>query len=118
MTKYKRIDAKNGRPMFYIDGTLASIKDVPDFIQTRLEEGVELEISNGKAPETVVPEEQEQVQSEEPKTVIDDKFCFIDGEPSTHKRFLQLVVVGLCAKHYHELNSGKTVQLMREMNII
>lgn len=59
MAKYKRVDAANGRTMYYRDGVMVSIKDIPEGVVRQLEPDMELEFSapgTGNAPENENPE--------------------------------------------------------------
>lgn len=100
--KIKRIETKNGRVMFYIDGKMKSEKDVPEDALKQLTGTMEIEY------EAPAPEE---------KTLgeFDAHFCIFDQKPSTHKKFLLERLVGLCDEHYATKTTGKIAQRMKEL---
>lgn len=117
MTKYKRIDTKNGRIMYFIDGKMKSVKDLPKGLDKRLENGVELEIG-APTEETLVITPAAELQLKQSQAPIDTSVCVVCGEPATTKRYLMERNVGMCKEHRDTLTTGKVVQAMREKQLI
>lgn len=101
MTKFKKVTAKNGRVLFYIDGKMRPEAVIPETILHRLETELEFEI---------------ELTNHQVKTVsIDTKKCIFDGHEATRQKFLNGTIVGLCNEDYQTKTSGKIAQRINEI---
>jgi hypothetical protein len=108
--------------MYYIDGNLASVKNIPEALLPRLEDGAEMDIVANQPVQVLAggnADVEDEVPAEPTKETVrpEPRVCFIDGKEATHRKFLQLVNVWICDEHYG-MSSGKIVQKMRELDII
>lgn len=108
MTKFKRVDTKNGRTMYFVDGSMKSKEAIPQQVLSMLENGMEIELETS-------PQDEPQEPSEAP-LIIDTKKCLFDGKPATHRKYLHEKDFGLCDEHY-QMTTGKIAQAMRELSI-
>lgn len=110
MIKYKKIVAKNGKEMFYKNGTLTKVGTIPTSILNNLEDGVELSVGTPN-PETV-----DETHEDAPKLHPKDNVCIFCGEPSTRTRFLNMNTIYLCDEDYTNNTTGKIVAQFNRVN--
>lgn len=107
--KYKRVETKNGRVMFFAEGKMTAQDQIPVAVLGQLEGNMELEINT---PEPVEKTE------EAPVIKPEDRKCFIDGGFGKYKKFLELQTVYLCDEHQHNLTTGEVVYEMRKAGLL
>lgn len=114
MTKYKRVETKHGRTMWFVDGDMKSGQEIPEDVIRLLQAPGEMEVDNeaenipSRAEATAAPA----------KAVPAERECIVDGNPGTHSKYAQGITVYLCDEHYGNLTTGQIVQLMREKELI
>lgn len=111
MTKYKRVDAKNGRTMWFVNGDMTSAQEIPLDVIRDLQSTGTLEIDDGEPTGYQPPER----PVKQPPV---ERICIVDGEPGTHSKYAQGITVYLCDAHYGKTTTGELVALMREKELI
>lgn len=127
MLKYKYVEAKNGRPMYYKNGKMVKSEDIPPSVRSMLEPGVELTLpSPGESEETETTEEDESnplgldqetvdaiAENEaQSKKSAERKTCIFCEEPATKQRYINQRLAKLCDADYESHTTGEiAVQL-------
>lgn len=110
MTHYKRVDAKNGRIMYFINGDMASPNRIPKSVIQLLQKNKNTELEFDVDPITQVDEA---VSTPEPEkkepNIIDRKVDIFDGTPATHEKFLDGKTIGLSDENYKTKTVGEIV---------
>ncbi len=97
MAKFIKVEAKNGRTMYFKDGKMVPKTLVPQAVQNA-DAGLEI------------------VLADQPKQVKEPENCLVCGEPGTHEKYLSGVNFKLCNDHYGVTTTGKLAQILREQN--
>lgn len=95
--KYKRVDTKNGRTMYFVNGKMTSVDNVPQPVLSALGPNQEFEAED--TTEQIAP--------------IHIQLCVVCNGKAAHVKFLSGENFGLCAEHY-TLSTGKVAQALRE----
>ncbi len=101
---YKVVTTPSGRNMYYHDGKLTSIKNIPDHIAIALASGT-------KELDETQYEDKEMKQTQ-------DKSCIFCGQPTNIERLVNLQRVYICEEHYHTTNIGQIAQKIREKDLV
>lgn len=104
MNKYKVIETKKGRKLYYRNGTMISPNLVPISVLEQLEPG-----------KVVTEAEATQVSQAEETPIKPTKSCLFCGQEAEYQRAAALQRVDLCEAHYYGMNVGKIVQQLREL---
>lgn len=140
MIKYKQVNAKNGRTMYYKNGRMVKEDQIPASILNNLEPGVELTTgSPDPDPETDAintPDERQTASmlpggtispGDLPRQTVDgsapaeanltqDKSCIFCGEPGIRTRFINLATAHLCEDDYQNHTTGKIAAQMQKVS--
>ncbi len=136
MIKYKQVNARNGRTMYYKNGNMVAKTDIPPSILNNLEPGVELStgtpdprsdaVSNGAS--AAMPAGGTVSPGDLPRQTIDentandaelaqDKSCIFCGEPGTRTRYINMATANLCEDDYQTHTTGEIAAQMREISL-
>lgn len=95
MAKFIKIEAKNGRTMYFKDGKMVSVNLVPPVVKNA-DAGLEI------------------LLADQPQQVKEPGKCLVCGEPGTREKYLSGVNFKLCNDHYGVTTTGKLAQILRE----
>lgn len=117
MVKYKRVDAANGRTMWFVDGKMTGANMIPEDVVRDLQSTGTLDLPEG---EDTPGEPQQQSPEDKPreKAKPAKRTCLVCGEPGTHSKYVSEITVYLCDEHYAKLTTGEIVNLAREKELI
>lgn len=129
----KTINKKTQKEMWFKDGKLISVKDVPEEIKnpprtvkTKTSDGVEITETNEDIPATKSRETPPEAPEQPKETKIDKPIispekpqggCIFDGTPSEYQRSIwqdgKMNPVNLCGSCYFEKTLGEITQQLR-----
>lgn len=118
MTEYKRLKAKNGRVMYFINGDMVSPKRIPADVLSLLGNNTKLELDILPLDIVEMPKEAVEDPKQSETVSSDRKVCIFTGEPATHEKFLQGVTIGLSDESYRAKTTGQIVAQMKIKNLI
>lgn len=114
MIKYKHVISRSGRSMYFKNGKMVSLDQIPVDILPRLEDGVELQmgspVEEAETVDDTIDNEVKLTKSEDRKTCI---FC---GEPSTRIRYINQQNAKLCDEDYNNNTTGEIAAQMNRVN--
>lgn len=118
MIKYKRVDTKNGKIMYFKNGKMTSPKYVPESIKKQLIGGVEISVSSSEnlpvAESNLLPKLDQPEEPQEERAILPHKCIFCDEE-ATRTRFINLQTIPLCLKDHQNHTTGEIVEQLRKV---
>lgn len=117
MIQYKRVDAANGRTMWFIAGKMVSAQQIPEDVIRDLQSTGTVEVPED---EDAPAESQQQSPEEKPRQKAQPakRLCLVCGEPGTHSKYVSGITVYLCDEHYAGMTTGEIFSLAREKELI
>ncbi len=106
MVKFKRVDSKNGRTLYFRDGKMLSPKKIPQEILNELAFPGEVEVPEEDS-------EKETRESTEATGQTTERICLFCGQYGNFSKFLNGVTVYLCEDDYRVHTTGEISAEMR-----
>lgn len=110
MTKYLKQTGKNGRTLYFIDGKISKVTDIPSKVIDDLQDGVEIEYFESFQTPVVSGSDPLPLVNEAPKECL---YC--QATEGLRPKMVHLRMVWLCGGDYESHTTGQIGAKVREV---